>query len=78
MSDYDMKNLAGLQAGDPRQSALLAAMETLPDDQREAVRLRYFVGLPCKEIAKKLGKSGGATRVLITRALSKLQEMLGE
>jgi len=61
---------------DQRQLAMLAALETLPEEQREAVRLRYLVGLPSKEIARKLGKSDGATRVMITRALGKLQELL--
>ena len=78
MPDYDTKYLAGLRSGDPRQEALLAALETLPADQREAVRLRYFIGLSSKEIAKKIGKSEGATRVMMSRALSRLQEMLGE
>jgi RNA polymerase sigma-70 factor (ECF subfamily) len=63
---------------DQRQLRMLAALETLPDDQREVLRLRYLVGLPSKEIAKKIGKSDGATRVMISRALSRLQEMLSE
>ena len=63
---------------DQRQLRMLAALETLPDDQREALRLRYLVGLPSKEIAQKFGKTDGATRVMISRALSRLQEMLGE
>ena len=78
MPDYDTKFLAGLRSGDPRQEALLAALETLPKDQREAVRLRYLIGLSSKEIAEKLGKSDGATRVMISRALSRLQAMLSE
>lgn len=63
---------------DQRQLAMMAALETLPDEQREALRLRYLVGLPSKEIAQKFGKSDGATRVMISRALSKLQNMLVE
>jgi len=63
---------------DQRQLRLLAALETLPEDQREVLRLRYLVGLPSKEIAKKFGKTDGATRVMISRALSRLQEMLSE
>ena len=57
---------------------MLAALDVLPEHEREALRLRYLVGLPSKEIAKKLGKSDGATRVLIFRALGKLHEMLSE
>lgn len=63
---------------DQRQLRMMAALETLPDDQREALRLRYLIGLPSKEIAQKFGKSDGATRVMISRALSRLQEMLSE
>jgi RNA polymerase sigma-70 factor (ECF subfamily) len=57
---------------------MLAALDTLPEPEREALRLRYLVGLPSKEIAKKLGKSDGATRVMISRALGKLHELLSE
>lgn len=63
---------------DQRQLKMLAALETLPEEQREALRLRYLVGLPSKEIAQKFGKTDGATRVMISRALSRLQEMLSE
>lgn len=63
---------------DQKQIAMLAALDTLPEDQREALRLRYLVGLSSKEIAKKIGKTDGATRVMISRALSRLHEMLAE
>lgn len=63
---------------DQRQLQVLAALDTLPEDQREALRLRYLVGLPSKEIAQKLGKTDGAVRVMLSRSLGKLQEMLGE
>ena len=63
---------------DQRQLRMMAALEMLPDEQREALRLRYLIGLPSKEIAQKFGKSDGATRVMISRALSRLQDMLRE
>jgi RNA polymerase sigma-70 factor, ECF subfamily len=63
---------------DQRQLRMLAALDTLPEDQREALRMRYLVGLSSKEIAQKLGKTDGATRVMISRALGKLHEMLAE
>lgn len=63
---------------DQRQLRMLAALDTLPEDQREALRLRYLIGLPSKEIAAKLGKSDGAMRVMLSRSLAKLQEMLTE
>lgn len=63
---------------DQRQLRVLAALDTLPEEQREAIRLRYLVGLPSKEIAAKLGKTDGAIRVMLSRSLGKLQEMLAE
>ncbi len=55
---------------------MLAALESLPEESRIALRMRYVEGLPSKEIAEHLGKSDGAVRVLLTRSLQKLQEVL--
>jgi RNA polymerase sigma-70 factor (ECF subfamily) len=41
------------------------------------LRLRYIEGLPSKDIAERLGKSDGAVRVMLTRSLSKLHDLLG-
>jgi RNA polymerase sigma-70 factor (ECF subfamily) len=56
---------------------LLEALATLPTDQREALRLRYVDGLGSKEIAARLHKSDGSVRVMLTRALARLQQILG-
>jgi len=60
-----------------KELRLLAALEKLPSEQREALRLRYVEGLPSKEIAERLGKTDGSIRVMLTRSLSKLQQILG-
>ena len=60
-----------------REVRLLQALATLPQDQRDALRLRYIEGLPSKEIAIRLGKTDGSVRVMLTRALGKLQQILG-
>ena len=60
-----------------KEVRLLEAIGTLPEEQREALRLRYVEGLPSKEIAVRLGKSDGSVRVMLTRSLSKLQQLLG-
>ena len=52
-----------------REVRLIEALATLPEDQREALRLRYIEGLPSKEIAERLGKTDGSVRVMLTRAL---------
>jgi RNA polymerase sigma-70 factor (subfamily 1) len=60
-----------------KQIRLLAALEQLPPEQREALRLRYVDGLPSKQIAEQMGKTDGAVRVMLTRSLAKLQQILG-
>jgi RNA polymerase sigma-70 factor (ECF subfamily) len=60
-----------------RESLLLAALEKLPAEQRDALRMRYVEGLPSKEIADRMQKTDGAIRVMLTRSLKRLQEILG-
>jgi RNA polymerase sigma-70 factor (ECF subfamily) len=61
-----------------REIRMWEALGTLPEEQREALRLRYVDGLPTKDIAQKLHKTDGAVRVMLTRSLDKLQQILGE
>lgn len=60
-----------------KEARLQEAIQQLPEDQRTALRLRYVDNLPSKEIAERIGKSDAAVRVMLTRSLKKLQEMLG-
>lgn len=55
-----------------RRSELAAALEALPDKQREALELRVLEQLPYEEIGSRLGCSTGAARVRVTRALRAL------
>jgi RNA polymerase sigma-70 factor (ECF subfamily) len=61
-----------------REFRLQAAIEELPEDQRESLRLRYVEGLPTRDVAERLGKTDGAIRVLLSRTLTKLQEVLAK
>lgn len=61
---------------DQKEFHMLQALEELPEDARIALTMRYIESSSSKEIAEKLGKSEGAVRVLLTRALSKLNETL--
>lgn len=60
-----------------REAQLYAALAKLSLEEQQALRLRYVEGLPSKEIASRLGKSDGAVRVMLTRALDRLQKVLG-
>ena len=41
---------------------------------REALIMRFALGMDNREIARALGRSDGATKVLIHRAIKQLQE----
>lgn len=49
------------------------ALRTLPTDQREALVMRYFGRLAFREIATVLGRSEGAVKMLVQRALTHLR-----
>jgi RNA polymerase sigma-70 factor (ECF subfamily) len=55
----------------------LRAVRALPDDRRRAVLLRFVDEMSTAEIAGVLGKSEGAVRVLIHRALGSVARELG-
>lgn len=63
---------------DQREFQLQEAIEQLPQESRDALRMRYVESMPTKEIAKRLNKSDGAIRVLLTRSLKKLQGLMPE
>lgn len=54
-----------------------SAVEALPADQAEAVRLRFFGGLSSAEIARAMRRSEGAVRVLVHRGVRSIREALG-
>ena len=55
---------------------ILAMTERLTPDRAEALRLRFFAGLECDEIAPLLGRSEAAVKMLVHRALTDLRELL--
>ena len=56
--------------------AVLRGVAGLPDDRREALIMRFALGMDNREIARALGRSEGATKVLIHRAIKQLEERL--
>jgi RNA polymerase sigma-70 factor (ECF subfamily) len=58
--------------------AVLEGVAALPDDRREALIMRFALDMDNKEIARALGRSEGATKVLLHRAIKQLEERLKE
>jgi RNA polymerase sigma-70 factor, ECF subfamily len=58
--------------------SVLAGVASLPEDRREALIMRFALGMDNREIARALGRSEGATKVLIHRAIKQLEESLKE
>jgi RNA polymerase sigma-70 factor (ECF subfamily) len=56
------------------RAALVAAINRLPEVQREAIALRYAARLTAREIGEVLGKTDQATQKLISRALETIRE----
>jgi RNA polymerase sigma-70 factor (ECF subfamily) len=57
---------------------VLAGVAELPEDRREALIMRFALGMENREIARALGRSEGATKVLIHRAIRQLEQGLVE
>jgi RNA polymerase sigma-70 factor (ECF subfamily) len=55
---------------------ILEGVQRLPDDRREALIMRFALGMDNREIARALGRTDGATKVLIHRAIRQLEEIV--
>ena len=55
---------------------VLEGVAGLADDRREALIMRFALDMDNREIARALGRSDGATKVLIHRAIKQLEEDL--
>src|SRR5918912_935972 len=65
-----------LVEGRDELARILEAVEQLPDDRREALIMRFALGMDNREIARALGRTDGATKVLIHRAIRQLEEII--
>ena len=52
---------------------ILRGVQQLPDDRREALIMRFALGMDNREIARALGRTDGATKVLLHRAIRQLE-----
>ncbi|MCW2959603.1 MAG: sigma-70 family polymerase sigma factor [Solirubrobacterales bacterium] len=57
---------------------ILAAVQHLPDDRREALIMRFALGMDNREIARAMGRSDGATKVLIHRSIKQLEGLVAD
>jgi len=62
-----------LVGGRDELARVLEGVKQLPDDRREALIMRFALGMDNREIARALGRSDGATKVLIHRAIRQLE-----
>jgi RNA polymerase sigma-70 factor, ECF subfamily len=57
---------------------ILRGVQLLPDDRREALIMRFALEMDNREIARALGRTDGATKVLLHRAIRQLEEIVRE
>ena len=55
---------------------VLQGVSKLPEDRREALIMRFALDMDNREIARALGRSEGATKVLLHRAIRQLEHGL--
>ena len=61
---------------DERAVELAAGLAKLPDDQREAVRLRHLEGCTLAELAERFGRSEDAVAALLKRGLENMRKRM--
>jgi RNA polymerase sigma-70 factor (ECF subfamily) len=65
-----------LVEGREELTRVLGGVRRLPEDRREALIMRFALGMDNREIARALGRSDGATKVLIHRAVKQLEGLM--
>ena len=55
---------------------ILEGVQELPGDRREALIMRFALGMDNREIVRALGRTDGATKVLLHRAIRQLEEIV--
>ena len=55
---------------------VLLGVSNLPEDRREALIMRFALGMDNREIARALGRTVGATQVLLHRSIRQLEELV--
>jgi len=64
--------------GAERRGEVARLLTLLSDEQRQVIELRIIQGLTVAEVARLMGKSGAAVKMLQQRALKKLKQLFSE
>ena len=64
------------QTGFERSQCIRAALQRLPEDQREVLVLRHVVGLGTGEVAEVLGVAEGTAKSHVSRGLARLRPLV--
>jgi RNA polymerase sigma-70 factor (ECF subfamily) len=67
---------SGIAAASEQRLQLAQVLEQLPADYRQVIMLRNLEDLPHEEVARRMGRSEGAVRMLWVRALAALKAAL--
>jgi len=67
-----------LAEGRQELKEVLEGVSKLPEDRREALIMRFALDMDNREIARALGRTEGATKVLLHRAIKQLEQGLSE
>ena len=67
-----------LVEGRDELARIITGIQQLPDERRDALIMRFALGMDNREIARALGKTDGATKVLLHRAIKQLEEIVSE
>jgi RNA polymerase sigma-70 factor (ECF subfamily) len=74
----DLSTPSGRAMRAERSARVLDALAQLPEDEREAVSLKYLDGLTSPEIARIMGRTRGSVAGLLARGLKRLKALLGQ
>ena len=76
ISDASLERVEALIDASSPNNPLMAALEQLPDGQREAIRAYVLDDVPYAEVAERLGVSEATVRQRVSRGLAQLRMTL--
>ncbi|MGI8729734.1 MAG: RNA polymerase sigma factor [Solirubrobacteraceae bacterium] len=71
-----MHTTEDLVEGRDELARIIEAIKELPEERRDALIMRFALGMDNREIARAIGKTDGATKVLLHRAIKQLESVV--